>query len=162
MQKTSITLSQFIETRENPTKMLELIDEALDQMTFSIQPTVILSLQLRALMRRNDCRRATFSNLVNQDLGSVAAIRNHVVAGQTFEQIRGLRNVMNLPSGQVQAQRITQTIDDDMQLRTETASATTQGLRLLSAAFFVRLLHRGERAQSCYRSSRFPYPHPRQ
>jgi len=38
MQKTSIAVSQFIETRENPTKMLDLVDEAFDQMTFSIQP----------------------------------------------------------------------------------------------------------------------------
>jgi len=113
-------------------------------------------------MRRNDCRRTTFSNLVNQGLSSIATIRDHVVTGQTFEQIRGLRNVMNLPRAQVQAQRIPQTIDDKMQLRTETASATPPGLRLLPAAFFVRLRHRDGHAQSCYRSSRFPYPHHRQ
>lgn len=50
MQKAQIGTLQFLKAGEDAPKMLDLIDEALHQMVFSIQPFVMLAQDFRLLM----------------------------------------------------------------------------------------------------------------
>ena len=125
-------------------------------MPFSIEPAIIFTLDFRPLMRRYDCLRSIFSNLVNQCLGRIASVSNHVFSFQICQQVRRLGNVVSLPACQAQPQRIPQAIHDNMHFGAESASATPQGLCFLSAAFFVRRQHTDVRVLQCCLSSHFP------
>lgn len=152
-------MSKFVKARENPAKLLDLVDETFDQMPLAVHPAVIVALGFCPLVRRNDGFCSPLGNLVNQGLGGVASISNDVFGFQSRQQVRRLGNLMRLPRRQAQAQGIAQGIHHHMHFGTEPTPATSQRLRRLTAAFFVRLPRTGERAQSCCQSSHFPCRH---
>lgn len=61
---------------------------------------------------------------------------------------------MALSTTQNKAQRVSQTIDHDVDFTTEAAVTATQRL---FTVFFRHLPHKDAPAQSCYQSSHFPY-----
>lgn len=74
-----------IEAGKDAAKVLELVDTAFDEMTFAVEPRVVVALDLGALVRRND--RFTVPRLqVGDEVGAgVAAIRHPLLEGQPAE-----------------------------------------------------------------------------
>jgi hypothetical protein len=129
-------------------------------MTFSIELAVILTFDFRPLMRRYHCFCAAADNLVNQCLSRIPSVSNHIPTLQVCQQSGRLGDVMGLSARQAQAQRITQSVNDDVDFSAEPASTTSQRLRFLPAAFFVRQRRTGVHAPQCCQSSHFPCPLP--
>jgi hypothetical protein len=145
--------------------MLDLIDETLDQMPFTIEPFVIWAcclFTLGALMWWNDRFHFLFYYPLIEFLGSITTISNQAVKCKSIHQRHSLTNVRLLPGRQSHAQWITQPIYGDMNLGTETAATTSQRLCFLTATFFGRRRHMDEHAQRCCQSSHFPCPGRRQ
>ena len=141
--------------------MLDLIDETLDQMPFTIEPFVIWAcclFTLGTLMWWNDRFHFLFNHPLIEFLGSITTVSNQAVKRKSIDQRNSLTNVRFLPGCQSHAQRITQPIYGDMNLGTETAATTSQRLCFLTATFFGRRRHMDEHAQRCYQSSHFPCP----
>jgi len=44
-------MGKFVETRDHPTEMLDLVDESFDQMALSILPVIVVSFGFRTLVR---------------------------------------------------------------------------------------------------------------
>lgn len=153
MQEAEKRAIQLIETREDTTKMLNFVDETLDQMTLTIQPFVVLAQNLAALMRRNHGFDPGFKEIVNEMGCRVASVSDQTLEINAFKQKLRLRNVMALSCAEEKAQRIAQAVHQDMDFATETTTTAPQGLFTV----FFRLLPRKDApAQSCYPSCRFP------
>ena len=103
-------MSKLVKSREDPTVVLELADEAFHQMPLSIPVAVILPLLFRALMRWNHHFRSTPNHHLDQLLPSVASIPNHPLEAQPCQQCWSMRAVVALPCRQMQTQRIAQPI----------------------------------------------------
>jgi len=157
MEKTQVTGRQFVKARKDPTKMLNLVDETFDQMALTVQPSVVVAGQLGALVRRNDDNRPALNNPIDQGLSGIAAIRNHVLSQQSFQQGVRLRTFVRLPGGQPYPQWIAQPVYREMDFGAETSATTTQRLRLLPATFFVRQRRTDGRALLWRPPVRFPY-----
>ena len=110
MEKAQVTGCQFVEARKDPTEMLDFVDEAFDQMPFSIQPAVVVTGLFGTLMRRNDRNRPLFDNPIDQGLSGVAPIGNDVLSAQSRQQGLGLGTFMRLSCRQSQTQRMAQTV----------------------------------------------------
>src|SRR5687768_14058151 len=102
--------------------MLELIDKALDQMPFAVEPSVVCPSLLAALMRRNDSNCTLSHNRIEERLGSITTVSNHIVTGKVCEQRICLCDVMALSCREAQAQWIAQRIYRNMDFG---AKATT-------------------------------------
>jgi hypothetical protein len=100
MEKAQVTRRQFVETREDTAEMLDLVDKAFDQVPLTIQPAVVIALLFGALVRRNDGNRPVLDDPIDQRLPSIAAIRNHILPLQTFQQRLRLGAFMRLSGGQ--------------------------------------------------------------
>jgi hypothetical protein len=53
MQKAQVARSELIEARKDMPEVLDLVDKTLDQVTFAVQPAIIRSLSVSALVRRD-------------------------------------------------------------------------------------------------------------
>jgi hypothetical protein len=124
-------------------------------MTFTIEPTIIVSGEFCSLVRWNNDLNAKRQKIVNKIRSSIASVSNDRLECQAIDQRLGLGAIMALSSGQSQAQRIAQPIDSNMDFAAKSAATAPQRL---FTTFFVRLLHMDGHAQSCYPASRFPYP----
>jgi hypothetical protein len=158
MQEAQVAPGKLVETREDAAKMLDLVDETLDQMPLTIQPTVVVALGFSAVMRRDDRLRATRNHPVDEILPGIASVGKDMLKGKPGEQLKRLSAVVALPRSQPQAQRAAQAIDGDMDFRAEPTPAAAQRLPSLVATFFGPPLRTDGPARSYCRSSHFPYP----
>lgn len=156
MQEAEIAAGEFVITRKDMSKMLDLVDEAFHQMTLTIQPDIIRAWLLAALVRRNDWLCASLKNNVDKVLTCIASVCDDIVRGKACAHLKRLGAVMALACAQAHTQGIAQTIDCHMYLRAEPASAPSQRLVSLPACFFVRLPRRDEHALSYCQSGCFP------
>jgi hypothetical protein len=85
-----------------------------------------------------------------------------MLASKAFSHFHRLGTIVSLASGQAHPQGIAQAIGGDVNLGAKTAATAPQGLVNGFAAFFVRLLHMGERGLPCYPIAHFPYRGPGQ
>lgn len=157
MKEAEITAGEFVKTRKDATKMLDLIDETLHQMALTLQPNIVVTRLFAALMRWNDWLRASFKHKVDKVLTCVASVCNHMLTGKTVGHFDRFDAIVSLACGQAHTQGVAQTIDRHMNFGAEPTSATSQCLLHLPACFFVRQQHKDERGLPCYQSARFPY-----
>lgn len=101
--------------------MLNLVDEALDQMALSVQVTVMLALLIATRRRGNDRLSATLNHHIKELSRIAGLVGNNIVSAETVDEQGGLCNVMALTCRQAETQRITQAIDVDMKLGAEVA-----------------------------------------
>ena len=159
MQKAQITASQLVKTRKDTAIMFDFVDKTLHQMTLSIKPLIVRSFSLFAfgsLMRWDDWFHFLRNHPVMEILSRIAPVSNNSVEGQTFNEKHGLTDIRFLPGSQMQPQRVTQSIDRDVNLGGEPTTTTTQRLRFLTTAFFVPRPRKDVPAQWCCQSARFP------
>jgi hypothetical protein len=117
------------------TKMLDFVDKTLDQMPFTIQPSVIITLGFGALMGWDHGLCLMVNNKGDEFLRGVATVSNDMLRSQVIDQRLRLRNVMAFTTCQMKPQRITQGIRRYMNLRTESTPTSSQRLFSLSTVF---------------------------
>src|SRR5262245_35023285 len=138
--------------------MLDLVDKALHQMTLTVQPRVIIARLLAALVRWDDGFSPCFKYNVDKVLTCVASVSNYMLTSKPISHFNRFGTVVALTCGQVYPQWVAQAIGTNVNLGAKTAATSPQCLVSLPAAFFVRLLHRGEHEPRCCPAANFPYP----
>ncbi len=87
---------QFVEAREDAAKVLEFVNTTLDQMPFSIEPGIVLALELGRLMRRDDRLGAQGLDVGDERRARIAAISDHALEREAVQQRDGLGAVVAL------------------------------------------------------------------
>jgi len=128
VQKAEIRLIHLVEARKDTSKMLELVDQALHQMAFPIQPAVVFAQHFGTLVRRNDRFNTALQQIVDKMGCRIASISDQSFKVKPFQQVLGLGDVVPLACGQAKTQRVPQPIHRHMDFGGEAASATPQGL----------------------------------
>ena len=116
--------------------MFDFTDKALDQMTLTIAPCIVVVRLFGILPRRNDRLSAARGNGISEMLRRIAAIRQHVIKTQVHDHICGLKDVVALACSQTQTQRIAQSINCDVDFGAEPAPTAPQRLVSLTPLFF--------------------------
>lgn len=129
------------------TKMLEFVDQTLDQVPLSVEPSIILARLLAPRPGWDDRRRAGLENESHQRVRIVTAVGNDMLKGHSLQQGFGLGYVVTFAACETETQRIAQPVHRDVDFGTKPASASSQRLNLLPAAFFVRQRRRDERGR---------------
>jgi hypothetical protein len=116
--------------------MLDFVDETLNQMPLTIKPGVVGSLLSCARMRGNDCFCTTVHNLINEVLSGIASVSYQALKDEPINQVASLGDVVTLPAGQGETQRVSQRVGTYMDFGAEPTSAASECLRFLSTVFF--------------------------
>jgi hypothetical protein len=116
--------------------VLDFVEEALDQMAFTVQVMVIVTRLFAVATRRNNRGSLMFKNKSQQIITVIATVSQEVGKAQAIQERLGLRDVMPLSASEPKPQGITQAIYTDVDFGAEATSAASQGLILLSTSFF--------------------------
>ena len=105
--------------------MLDLVDEAFDEMPLPVQVLVIFALLRSVNSRRDDRLDASGDQSFDEVRRVVALVADEHLHRVAFDERAGLRTLMALAAGQDEAQRVTQGINRQVYLRREAAAAAT-------------------------------------
>jgi hypothetical protein len=114
--------------------MLDLVEEAFDEVALAIEGEVGFAWLLAVRLRRNDGRDLSLSECVDERVRVVALVGDQRVGLEVFEQRLGLRDVGGLSGRERQRDRIAECIDDGVDLGCQSAARAADGL--VSAVFF--------------------------
>ena len=132
MQEAQVSGVQLLKPGEDPAIVLDLVDEAFDQMALPVQMPVIVGGFLAVRAGRNDRTQAPFQDMLTKLLGILPLVGNHVLSGIIGDQSIGLSDVMLLSPSQDEPQGITQGIHAHVDLGAKPAAAPAQGLGCLA------------------------------
>jgi hypothetical protein len=119
---------RFLVTCRNPTIVLDLVDEAFDQVTLLVEGLVVRnSLRSRAA-GRNHGFGAAFCDSGAKPVGIIALVGKHVFAGKAADESLGLANVVDLAWSQDEADGIAESVDADIDLGAQAAARTPDRL----------------------------------
>ncbi len=117
--------------------MLDIANEAFNQMSLTIPPGVVFVRFLGILVGGDDRFRASGDDFIPKIRCTITPARKHKVKHQVNNQGMSLEDVMTLSGTQAQPQRIAQTIDGDVDFGAEPTATTAQRLFSLTTVFFV-------------------------
>ena len=147
MQKAKETAGELVKAREDMTKMLDLVEKALDQRPFPVAPGVILTRRFTILARRNDWDCPLLDDEGNELITIESAVCQHIVPNLLAQQRFTLGALVAFAPGQDEVQGITQSIDFGMDFGAKPAPTAPQGLRVLSTLFLTPPPHTDGHAQ---------------
>jgi len=104
-------LIQLVEARKDTSKMLDLVDETLNQVSFTIQPRIVFAQDVGSLMRRDYSLDPVLYEIIDKMGSGITAVSDQALKIEAIKQGFSLRDVMTLSSGQHKAQWVSQTID---------------------------------------------------
>ena len=108
--------------------MLELAEEAFDQVSLSIDASVDGSMD-EALAGRRDVRLGAGSpDQVEQSIGIVASVGDDMAAFEAGEQLRSGAQVVRLPGGEQEPDRQPPLVDDGIDLGAQSSTRTADGV----------------------------------
>lgn len=137
-QKAKIALSQLLKSRENATILLDLVDETFHQMPLFVNVLVIRAGFLPLGSRwNNHFGFGVVTDHVDELIRIIALVANQSLEMQVDHQRLRLRDVVALPSGQQQAQRIAQSIDTDVNFGADATTTRAYRVLRLAAVFFT-------------------------
>ena len=102
--------------------MLDFIDKTFHQMTFTVDPFVVLTQDVGTLVGRNHSFNTPLQQVVDKMLCRVPTIGQQAIKLKAFQQLIGLGNIMAMSTRQGKAQRVAQTIYCDMDFATKATS----------------------------------------
>ncbi len=115
--------------------MLELAEEAFDEVAASIDGMVDAALDLAVALGRDMGQRAAVFGSVEDVLGVIAAVRDDVAgAAEARDEREGGLLVGGLAGSQSEADRQAVPVDDDVDLGTQSSTRTADGV--IRAPFF--------------------------
>ena len=124
----------FFVARRDAAKLLDILEETLDQVAFRIEGVVAVAFDLAVGLGRND--RLDFSTFEAGDeaICVIAFVSQDRLRLNLGDEGFGLRDVVNLSSGEAQRQWIAQGVDHGMNFGGQPAARATYGL--VEAPFF--------------------------
>ena len=134
-QETQVAPRQLLKAGEEASIMLDLVNEALHQMPLPVKVLVIVPRRLQVGPRWNDWHGALVQDELEEGSGVISFVPDHMLNFKINHQGLSLGDVMALPCGQLEAQRVAQSIHAHVDLGTEPASAASQSLGSLTALF---------------------------
>ena len=108
--------------------MFDFADKTFDQMPFTVPPFVVLTQDVGALMGWNHRFNASIQQIFDEVGCRVAPVGNQSLKLESLQQVLGLGNIVALPSGQAETQRVSQSIHRHMDLSGESTSAASESL----------------------------------
>ena len=102
--------------------MLDFIDKTFHQMTFTVDPFIVLTQDVGTLVGWNHSFNTPFQQVVDKMLGRIPPICQQAIKLKAFQQLIGLGNIMAMSTRQGKAQRVAQTIHCDMDFATKATS----------------------------------------
>lgn len=127
-------VGQLVEARCYRPVVLDLIEEALNEVALAVECEVAVADLFSVGLRRNDRRDVARFEPLDERVGVVALVSNHGVGREVFEQRLGLRYIVNLPRRERERDWIAERIDGRVDFRRQ--SATRAADRLILAVFF--------------------------
>ena len=114
--------------------MLDLVEEAFDEVAFAIEREVAIPQLLSVRLRWNDRRDFPAFEALDERVAIVAFVGKQRFGLEAFEQRFGLGDVGGLPRRERQRDRIAERIYDGVDLRRQAAARAADGL--VGAVFF--------------------------
>ena len=148
-QEAEETSIKLIKTGEDPPEKLDLVHETLGQMAFLVNVLIIVTRLPAIRAGRDNRRRPTRKNALDKVVRIIRPVGNDVLTHKIGQQIVGLGDVMALPAGQPETQRVIQGIHTYVDFGAEAAPAASQSLHRLSAVFFGRACRARRRSPAC-------------
>jgi hypothetical protein len=108
--------------------LLELVEEALDDVALLIEIAVVGALELAVPLGRDDDLGSGFGDLIAQMIGVVALIADRGARIEALDKLMCEGDVVTLPRCTNQAERIAERVTGGMDLRAQPASRPTQAL----------------------------------
>lgn len=93
-------------------------------MALLVKVHIILAGDLATFTSGNDSHHAGLSELFKEGIGVIAPVSNEVIGDEALNQGRCLCDVMSLTGREQEAEWIPQSVDDDMDLGTESTPAS--------------------------------------
>jgi hypothetical protein len=119
----------------NSSELLQPGEEVLDQMPSFVEMSIKVARRLAVGFRRDDHVLAGFGQRLNHPLvGIKRLVGNQSVSFHLGQQVVGADEVVRLPAGQVEADRVAESIDKRMDLGAQAAAGAADGL--VFAGFF--------------------------
>jgi len=110
--------------------MLDLVEEALDQITFLVDVLVIGDGLRSRAGRWNDSLGTDLRDALAKPIGIVAFVGEEMIEGNAADQIFGLEDVVHLAGGEDKANGIAKRINASADLRAQAAARTPDRLIL--------------------------------
>lgn len=104
-QEAQVSVSQLVEAGEDAAIVLNLADEALDQVALLVCVPINLTLFFAVAARRNDRFRALFFDTFDEVCRVVAGVGNQHLELVGFDECRRLRDVVTLAARQAKSER---------------------------------------------------------
>ena len=115
-------------------KMLDGIEETLDEIAFAVEREVAIAFDLAVRFGRDHRLDGALFEAGNEAIGVITLVAEKGSGLDLGRQCLGLRDIVDLAAGETERQRISQGIDDGMDFRGEAAARAAYGLVL--APFF--------------------------
>lgn len=121
----------FVVSCGDPAEVFELVEHALDDITFFAKLRIVLTLHFPIGFWWNDNESAHIIYRLNDVIRIIAFIRQHSIGVQSLQQRQCLLAVGSLPACQYEAYRISKCVTYCVHLRAEAAFAAAYRLILL-------------------------------
>lgn len=126
---------EFLVARSDAAKLLELIEEAFNQISGLVAMDIIVAEIFAVRSRRNDRLGMVRLDAFDQRIGVISLVGNHGAGfGRVIEQGWRLVDIRLFGTGQCEADGIAKRIDDAMDFGAKSAARATQSLW---AVFFL-------------------------
>ena len=132
MEKTEVGRGELVVPREDAPVVLDLVDEALHQVALFVQMSIVLPRHLPVGPRWDDGNRATLPDYLDEGLGVVPLVGNHILHGGRKEERLSLGDVMGLACRELELERVAQSVDAHVNFAAEATPASAQGPRPLA------------------------------
>jgi hypothetical protein len=116
-------------------EVFDCIEESFDEIALAVEREITVAFDLAVGLGRDDWLDGAPFQAVDERVAVVGLVGEERCGRDLSGQRFGLRDVVGLSWGQAECQRISQSIDDDMDFRRQAASGTAYGLVL--AFFFL-------------------------
>ena len=121
-------------TRCDGSELFDEIDESLDEVSFAVEGKVAWPFDPAVFLGWDDRNNAADFEVFNKAVGIIPFVTDERLRRDLGNQCFGLRNLVDLAFGEAERERVSQGIDNDVDLGRRAAAGASYGLVL--APFF--------------------------
>ena len=124
---------EFVVARRNGAKVLNFIEEALDEVALGVKSVVAVAFDGSVGLGRADRFDAAHTQSLDEAIGVVSLVADEGVGLDLGGERLGLRHVVDLAAGETNGERQAERVDDDVDFRGQSAARSAD--RFLAAVF---------------------------
>ena len=121
--------------RSNGPKMLDRIEEAFDEVAFTVEREVTVAFGHSVRFGRDDRFDGAYRQALDEVIGVISLVGEKGLGFDACQECGGLCDVVGLPTGKAERERIAQGVDDHVDFGREPAARATDGL--VEPGFFL-------------------------